>query len=81
MIKNDKQSTLLDIGIYDGVFAKLASNYKKVYMFEQHPWPEMWSLVGLNKENINIPKQIMALDNTYLMCPLEKLLRFQIRNN
>jgi len=77
MIKSDKQSTLLDIGIYDGVFAKLASNYKKVYMIEQHPWPEMWSLVGLNKKNINIPKpecEIVTMMNIAHNWPLENIL-------
>ena len=77
MIKQEKDINLLDIGVYDGMFAKLASKYKNVYMKEDHEWNEMWDLIGLDKTKINVPLpkcEIVTLMNIAHNWPLSEII-------
>tara|TARA_R110001592_G_scaffold123583_1_gene331641 strand:- start:630 stop:2057 length:1428 start_codon:yes stop_codon:yes gene_type:complete len=77
IIKKEKYTTLLDIGAYDAMFAKIASKYKTVFMVEKHPWPEMWDLVGVDKTKINVQKpqcEIVTLMNVAHNWPLSEII-------
>ncbi len=83
-IKNEKHDSLLDIGAYDGMFAKLAGKYKDTYIVEKNPWNEMWNLVGLDKQKINYPKpncKIVTLMNVAHNWRLEDIVKTVVTYN
>ena len=83
-IKKEKHNSVLDIGAYDGVFAKLAGKYKDTYVVEKNPWNEMWDLIGLNKQKINHPNpncKIVTLMNVAHNWPLEDIVKNVITYN